>query len=94
MAATCEEINGKALNLGGDCVISLKDLAELLVEINRDGDFVVHPFPKDRKKIDIGDYYSEDSQLRALLGWEPQATLQDGLARTLDFYSEHLEHYL
>jgi UDP-glucose 4-epimerase len=34
LAAARDEANGQVFNLGGDCVISLKDLAELLVEVN------------------------------------------------------------
>jgi UDP-glucose 4-epimerase len=41
LAAACPQVNGRTLNLGGDCVISLKELAELLVEVNGGGDFVI-----------------------------------------------------
>ncbi|MGA9347287.1 MAG: NAD-dependent epimerase/dehydratase family protein [Anaerolineae bacterium] len=94
LAATSEAANGKVYNLGGDGVISLKELADLLVEINGAGEYPVRSFPPDRKRIDIGDYYADDSRIRSDLGWEPKVALRDGLARTLAFYREHLEHYL
>lgn len=94
MAAMSDEANGKVLNLGGDCVISLRQLAELLVEINGGGEFIVREFPPDRARIDIGDYYADYSAIRALLGWQPQVALPDALARTLAYYRKHLEHYI
>jgi UDP-glucose 4-epimerase len=94
LAATTEEANGQVFNLGGDCVISLKDLAELLVDVNGGGQFLIRSFPADRRRIDIGDYYADFSRIRARLGWEPKVPLREGLARTLAFYRENLAHYL
>jgi len=94
LAAACDQANGQTLNLGGDCVISLKGLAELLVEVNGGGEFTTSSYPPDRKRIDIGDYYADYSRIRAALGWEPRVALRDGLARTLAYYRQHLAHYL
>src|SRR5262245_7505582 len=58
LAAASEAANGQVLNLGGDRVISLKDLADLLVRVNGGGEFVVRSFPAERKRIDIGDFYA------------------------------------
>jgi UDP-glucose 4-epimerase len=94
MAAASEAANGQTLNLGGDGVISLNDLAALLVEVNGGGEYVLRSFPPERKRIDIGDYHSDFSRIRALLGWEPHIPLRQGLTRTLEFYREHLAYYL
>lgn len=94
LAALSEEMNGKALNVGGDSVISLKDLAELLIQINEGGKYVIRAFPPERKRIDIGDYYSDYSQLQSILGWKPTIPLKIGLSMTLDYYRQHLERYL
>jgi len=85
---------GEIFNLGGDRVISLKDLAELLVELNGGGEFQVRSFPPQSKAIDIGDFYADDSRIRATLGWQPTVCLRDSLSRTLEFYREHLARYL
>jgi UDP-glucose 4-epimerase len=94
LASACEQANGRTLNLGGDSVVSLKALADLLVEVNGGGEYVVRSFPPDRKRIDIGDYYADFSRIRTALGWEPRVGLRDGLARTLDYFRQHREHYL
>jgi UDP-glucose 4-epimerase len=94
LAAANETANGHVLNLGGRQVINLKDLAALLVEANGGGDYVLRSFPAERKRIDIGDYYSDFGSIRATLGWEPQVSLRQGLSQTLEFYREHLACYL
>jgi UDP-glucose 4-epimerase len=85
---------GKIFNLGGDCVISLRDLAELLVELNGGGEFTVRAFPPPSQAIDIGDFYADDSLIRETLGWQPSVCLRDSLSSTLEFYREHLVRYL
>jgi UDP-glucose 4-epimerase len=93
LAAALDAVNGQVLNLGGDGVISLQELAKLLIEINGEGEYVVRPFPPQRKAIDIGDYYADDRQARALLGWTPKVSLREGLTRTLAYYRLNLDKY-
>lgn len=94
LAAASDKAKGKVFNLGADCVVSLKELADLLIEVNGGAAYSARPFPQDRKRIDIGDYYADYSLIRSELGWEPRVPLREGLAHTLAFYREHLEHYL
>lgn len=94
LAATQPAAVGKCFNLGGQEKISLHSLAELITGANGKGGFIVREFPAERKKIDIGDYYSDDSLIRDLLGWKPQVTLLDGLNRTLEFYRQNLSKYI
>lgn len=93
-AAVRPEADGQIFNLGGDCVISLKDTAQLLLDASGGGEFKIREFPAERKRIDIGDYYSDYSLIRKELGWEPKVSLRDGFAKTVAFYRENLKHYL
>ena len=94
LVAIRDEANGNVFNLGGDLPLTLTELAECLLEINGGGDFVVKPYPPDRKPIDIGSYYSDFSRIRNELGWNPSVNLATGLDRTLVFYREHSHEYL
>jgi len=94
LAAGSEKSNGEIYNLGGDRVISLKELASLLVETNAGGEFTVRSFPADRGKIDIGDYYADFQRIRKSLGWEPKTPLTDGLRKSLTYYRTCLAKYL
>ena len=93
-AAKKKETEGKVLNVGGDCNIPLKALAEMLVEVHGSGKFTMRAFPEERRSIDIGDYYADSTQIQSLLGWRPRTLLKEGLKRTLSFYRENLTHYL
>jgi UDP-glucose 4-epimerase len=64
------------------------------VELAGRGSFRIVPFPPERKRIDIGDFYADTAKARRLLGWEPKVALRDGLAGTLAFYRAHQERYL
>lgn len=94
LAASCDEAIGKVFNLGGPPPVTLRRLAELLVEINHGGAFVVKKFPVDRKKIDIGDYYADDRLIGRTLGWRPRTSVRAALTRTLAYYRKELRHYL
>ncbi len=94
MAAGSDPVGGHVFNLGGDCVISLKDLADLLIEIHGGGEYVLRSFPPNRKQIDIGNYYADFSRIRDVLNWRPTISLREGLTRTLAFYREHLSRYI
>jgi nucleoside-diphosphate-sugar epimerase len=87
LAAQSDASLGEVMNLGSDEIINLADLAELFVEVHGAGEWRLVPFPDDRKVIDIGDYYSDWSKARALLGWQPTVALREGLRRCLDFYA-------
>lgn len=94
LAGAVDGANGQAMNLGGGPPVSLNELAELLIQAGGGGDFVVRQFPAERQRIDIGDYYSDDSQARKLLGWQPRVDLAEGLKRSVEFYRANLERYL
>jgi UDP-glucose 4-epimerase len=94
LAAVAQEANGQVFNLGDEHPLSLRELADLLLKLNGGGEYTIRSFPEDRKSIDIGDYYTDASLVRTTLGWQANVSLREGLARTLAFYREHLEHYL
>jgi UDP-glucose 4-epimerase len=94
LAATHDDAYGHAFNLGAEPPISLLDTAKLLVEAAGEGKYVIKQFPAERKKIDIGDYYSDFSLIRELLGWQPRTPLLDALRQTVAFYRENLSEYL
>jgi UDP-glucose 4-epimerase len=89
VTAANAEGTGHVYNLGSDEVVSLRELAELLVDVAGEGSYELVAFPPDRQAIDIGDYYGDFSRIRQSLGWEPLIGLEEGLARTIDFYRRH-----
>jgi UDP-glucose 4-epimerase len=93
VAAESEQSNGQIFNLGASEPISLKRLAELLVEVAGVGNIEFVPFPPDLKAIDIGDYFADFGRIRTTLGWSPQTPLGYGLAQTIAFYRANAPYY-
>jgi UDP-glucose 4-epimerase len=94
LAATHPGAVGGVFNLGGVGQVSLRDLAATLVEVAGTGSYRVRAFPAKRKKIDIGDYYSDCRLIEATLGWKPRTTIKQALTKTLAYYRKELPHYL
>lgn len=93
LAGASDSANGKVYNLGSSEIVSLKALAEMMVNLNHGGSFELTPFPSDRKAIDIGDYYSDFSLIAQELGWAPRTGLNQGLQQTLAYYLDHHQNY-
>jgi nucleoside-diphosphate-sugar epimerase len=93
-AAITEEAEGLALNVGGDAPVSLTALAEHVVAANGGGKYNIREFPPERKRIDIGDFLTDDRRFRALSGWHPRFCLAEGLRQSLEYYRRHLASYL
>lgn len=91
--AASDAAAGKVYNLGSNEVVSLKELAALLIEVNGGGTYELVPFPGELKKIDVGDYFGAFGKIEAEHGWRPETQLREGLQRTLAFYREHGRHY-
>ena len=80
--------NGEVVNIGSDREISVHELAGLVlreVGVNVDEIEFVHStvHPKDvlRRAADI-------QKARAVLGWEPKVTLEDGLRTTINWFRD------
>ena len=65
-----------------------------MIRANGGGTFERREFPDDRKRIDIGDFVTDDRRFRSLTGWAPRIGLEDGLKRSLDYYRRHLSSYV
>lgn len=93
LAASRDEAVGKVYNLGGAEVVSLAQVAAMMMPLVEGSRFEIVPFPADRKAIDIGDYYSNYTLIESDLGWSPKVGLADGLARTVAYFRQHAAHY-
>lgn len=92
-AALSENADGRVFNLGSPEVVSLRQVGEMLVELNGGGRFEIREFPEERRRIDIGDCYCSFAAIDATLGWRPRMSLRNGLQRTLEYYRDNMEHY-
>jgi len=93
-AGAMEESNGQVFNLGGEAGIALLDVVKMMIEIAGRGSYSLTPFPPERKRIDIGDFYADATKIQRALGWRPTTSLRDGLTRAIGYYREHQAQYL
>ena len=93
-AAITPAAEGLALNVGGSESVSLAALAEAIIEANGGGKYEIREFPPERKRIDIGDFLTDDSRFRALSGWRPRCNLAEGLRCCIEYYRSRLASYL
>src|SRR5271166_5194308 len=76
-------------------LLYVDDAAEaFLYAAHGGGKYEIREFPAERKRIDIGDFITDDRRFRAISGWHPRVRLADGLRRSLDYYRRHLACYL
>jgi UDP-glucuronate decarboxylase len=75
------------LNLGNPAEFSIRALAETVLRLTgSSSELVFHPLPPDdpiRRQPDI-------AKARAVLGWEPSVSLEDGLKETIAYFKKEL----
>lgn len=94
LAGAREDAIGQIYNIGGLRPISLREIAQTLIDLTGKSTLTTVPFPPERKNIDIGDFYTDYTKIRTEIGWEPCVDLREGLQRTLAFYDTHRDQYL
>ena len=76
----------EVINLGSDRPVSLRKVISFLQELlGRDAVIIqkpVHP-------ADVSATWADIAKARALLGWEPRTSLEEGLRRTVNWYLQH-----
>jgi UDP-glucose 4-epimerase len=93
LAAAEPKAVGEILNVGHDRPSTFLEVAEVLREILPGTRIAFTDFTPERKAQEPGDFVSDITKIRALLGWEPKTSLRDGLARTVEFYRERRADY-
>jgi UDP-glucose 4-epimerase len=93
-AGASDVCDGGVFNVGGDEPISHRDLAQLLIRVAGAGSTRFVEWPSDKKRIDIGSFYSDSTRFRSTTGWRPSVQIEEGLRRTLCFYRQCLSEYI
>ncbi len=94
IAGANSDCYGQVYNLGGNEPINLMNFAKLLIELNGAGEFEIVPFPSEKKRIDIGDYYGDYNKFSQVTSWQPKISLKQGYTQMISYYKEHLKKYL
>jgi nucleoside-diphosphate-sugar epimerase len=92
-AGTNDNVVGDYFNLGGMQPVTLELLVQTLLRSTGTGSYRLVPFPEDRKTIDIGSAFSSFMKFNFATGWKPTTSLEEGLAKTVQYYKRYKAHY-
>ncbi|HEY7215428.1 MAG TPA: SDR family NAD(P)-dependent oxidoreductase [Thermoanaerobaculia bacterium] len=84
---------GEILNVGHDRPSTFLEVAEILRELVPGTRIEFTEFTPERRAQEPGDFVSDITKIRGLVGWEPTVSLREGLARTADFYRQRRADY-
>lgn len=84
---------GEILNVGHDRPSTFLEVAEILRDLVPGASIEFTDFTPERKAQEPGDFVSDITKIRNLLGWEPRVGLREGLERTVAFYRERRADY-
>ena len=91
--ASRENCYGQVSNVGHSAPSTFLALAKLLGRLEKGSTWEFAPFPPERAAQEPADFYANISKIQASAGWRPKVSLEDGLKRTLAFYSLHKSRY-
>jgi len=84
---------GEIFNIGSDIPVSFLELAKTIIRVAGRGHWQYAEFSAERKAQEPGDFYSDISKITRFTGWRPNTSLEDGLTRTIDYYTAYGAHY-
>jgi UDP-glucose 4-epimerase len=91
--ATTPAAYGEIFNVGSDIPISFLDLVKVIIKAAGKGQWNFAEFSPERKAQEPGDFYSDVNKILRFTGWVPETSLEDGLAKTIDFYTKYGAQY-
>ena len=93
-AGAADACNGDVFNVGGHEHISHRDLVQMLIEEAGAGSVRYVEWPEEKRRIDIGSFYSDSTKFSKATSWSPKTSLRDGLRKTMAFYRANFGKYV
>jgi UDP-glucose 4-epimerase len=91
--AATEASYGEVFNVGTGVPVSFLELAIKIVKIAGRGRVTFTEFTQERKEVEPGDYYADITKIRNTVRWEPTTSLDEGIAKTIEFYNKYRKEY-
>ena len=93
-AAESNDAVGEVINLGTGCEISIGALAQTILQTMGKKIPVVSESQRVRpENSEVDRLCADNRKARELLGWQPQFSLEEGLAKTIEWLRENHEQY-
>ncbi|MCK5037908.1 MAG: GDP-mannose 4,6-dehydratase [Thermoplasmata archaeon] len=92
--ASSEKSIGEVINIGSNFDISIGDLAKKIAQIiGKDVEIKLDEKRIRPKSSEVERLRASNDKAKSLLSWEPEHSLDDGLKKTIDWMSSHLDLY-
>jgi nucleoside-diphosphate-sugar epimerase len=85
---------GEVVNVGSGQSTRFRDMVSTVINCVNRGRMEFVPWPDDYERIETGDIAVDISKLKSLTAWQPRWTLQEGIQKTFEYYSEHRSRYV
>lgn len=93
-AAEAENVLGQEINLGNDNTIRIGDLVEKIFGIvGKTPKVTIDPRRVRPAKSEVMKLWASNQKAKAMLGWEPRISLDEGLRLTVEWISAHPDLY-
>ncbi|MDD2889021.1 MAG: GDP-mannose 4,6-dehydratase [bacterium] len=92
-SAMCDKAYGDVFNVGVDKPTSFLNLVKTIIEVAGSGKWEFAPFTPERAAQEPGDFYSDITKAKNIIGWEPTTELKEGIAMTIDYYRKYKKLY-
>ena len=93
-ASESEKSIGQVINIGSGVEISINDLANKIISlIGKNVEIVSHSERVRPPKSEVERLIADNSKAKELLAWEPKVSLDEGLRRTIDWFSKFQNRY-
>jgi UDP-glucose 4-epimerase len=93
---SCAKVNndGESYIVGSGDSISIKRLADILVDLSGRGRVKLTDWPDEWSTVKVGDIRVDTSKAEAQLEWSPAWSIRNALKETLRFYRKYSNHYV
>ncbi len=93
-AASAPDVEGMEINLGTGVSYSVGEVAERIVATVNPSAVIVHDAERERPAdSEVMELQSDITRARELLGYDPNTTLDEGLALTIQYIRDNLDRY-
>jgi UDP-glucose 4-epimerase len=93
MSVSKKEAYGEIFNVGKVEPTCFLELVKAIIKLAGSGRWKLAPFSPERKAQEPGDFYSDISKIKKIVGWVPKVSLEEGLKKTIDYYRKYKSYY-
>jgi NAD dependent epimerase/dehydratase len=92
--AECDNTIGEVINAGSNYEITIGDTVKKIIEIIGEDVKILCDEERIRpEKSEVNRLWADNAKIKELTGWEPKYTIDQGLAETIEWVKNNLQHY-